>query len=99
MLLFLPNCLEFVIGYYGVLKTGGIVVTSNPLLKEEELRYQLEDTQAKAVLTTEALSSLVEEASAPLGLKAVVVVDSREASISLPHILSSFFPFFAKAWG
>lgn len=31
MLLFLPNCLEFVIGYYGILKVGATVSPANPL--------------------------------------------------------------------
>lgn len=92
VLLFLPNCVEFVIGYYGVLKVGGVVVTSNPLLRQEELKYQLQDTQAKVVLTTETLLPLVKEAGLHLGLKAVVVADSKEASISLPNILSTSSP-------
>ena len=33
VVLFLPNGLEFVIGYYGILKAGGIVVPANPLYK------------------------------------------------------------------
>jgi long-chain acyl-CoA synthetase len=48
--IFLPNIPQFVIGYFGILKAGGTVVTCSPLYKERELEHQLRDSGAKAVI-------------------------------------------------
>ncbi len=42
-----PNLPYFPIIYYGILKAGGVVVPLNVLLKSREIRYHLEDSQAK----------------------------------------------------
>lgn len=44
--LMLPNVPEFVSLYYGILRAGGIVVPMNPLLKEREVAYHLNDSGA-----------------------------------------------------
>ncbi|WEO99419.1 long-chain fatty acid--CoA ligase [Streptomyces sp. FXJ1.172] len=44
--LMLPNVPEFVVLYYAVLRAGGIVVPLNPLLKERETAYHLQDSGA-----------------------------------------------------
>ena len=43
-----PNLPYFPIIYYGILKTGAIVVPLNVLLKGREIAYHLEDSDAKA---------------------------------------------------
>ncbi|MCB6745828.1 AMP-binding protein, partial [Anaerostipes hadrus] len=45
----LPNSPQAVIGFYGILYTGGIAVMANPLYTERELEYQLKDSGAKAI--------------------------------------------------
>ena len=41
--LYMPNCPQMVIAYYGVLRAGGIVVNSNPLYVAREIEHQLND--------------------------------------------------------
>jgi long-chain acyl-CoA synthetase len=53
--LFLPNIPEFAIAYLAAQKLGAIAVSVNVMLTTEELRYVLEDSGAKVLLTTEAL--------------------------------------------
>lgn len=48
--LVLPNCPQIVIGYYGALRAGAVVVPCNPLYAEPELAHQLADAEAKIVL-------------------------------------------------
>ncbi|MYE03208.1 MAG: AMP-binding protein, partial [Alphaproteobacteria bacterium] len=43
--LFLPNCPQFVAAFFGILKAGGTVVNYSPLYSEEELAYQIEDSE------------------------------------------------------
>ena len=43
-----PNLAEFPIIYYGILKSGAVVVPMNVLLKAEEIEYYLRDANARA---------------------------------------------------
>ncbi len=50
--LWLYNCPEFAIAYFAILKIGCCVVPLNTMLKAQEVRYILEDSQAQAVITS-----------------------------------------------
>jgi long-chain acyl-CoA synthetase len=56
--LLLPNSPQFVISYFGTLKAGATVVPLNPLHTERELEYQLNDTAAETIVTTNAKLTL-----------------------------------------
>ncbi|MAR79577.1 MAG: dicarboxylate--CoA ligase PimA [Rhodospirillaceae bacterium] len=49
--LFLPNCPQFVISYFGILKAGGVVVNFSPLYAEDEIVHQLEDSDTDIMVT------------------------------------------------
>lgn len=91
--LFLPNSLEFIIGYYGILKAGGTVVTVNPLYRQAELKHQLQDTDSKAIITNGDLYPLVREIQAETKLRTVVLTSASESeTISLTEILEKYPP-------
>jgi len=73
--LFLPNCPQYVIAFYGILKAGAIVVPNNPLLSEEELLYQIKDSGAKAIITLdlEILYPKVVEVKNRISLEKIIV--------------------------
>jgi len=52
----LPNTPHFPIAYYGILKTGAIVVPINVLFKAAELKYHLEDSGARLLIAFEAFA-------------------------------------------
>ena len=52
----LPNVAEFVVVYYGVLRSGGIVVPMNPLLKRREVAYYLGDSGAGLIFAGHAFA-------------------------------------------
>ena len=49
--LFLPNCPQFVVSFFGILKAGGTVVNYSPLYAEPELLHQIEDSQTDIMVT------------------------------------------------
>lgn len=53
--IWLPNTAAFVIAYLGIHKLGAIAVTINTALKAEEIRFILNDSGARLLLTTAAL--------------------------------------------
>ncbi|WP_246197462.1 long-chain-fatty-acid--CoA ligase [Cytobacillus depressus] len=44
--LMLPNCVEYIISYYAILRLGGAVVQVNPVYQSSELEYILQDSEA-----------------------------------------------------
>jgi acyl-CoA synthetase (AMP-forming)/AMP-acid ligase II len=57
---FLPNCPQFHIAFYGILKLGCIHVPVNPMFKAQELLYELTDTEARVIVTLDQLFPLVD---------------------------------------
>ncbi len=49
--LFMPNCPQFVMAYYAILKAGGTVVNFNPLYSEEEINHQINDANVEFIIT------------------------------------------------
>ena len=52
---FLPNCPQFHIAFYGILKLGCVHVPVNPMFKEHELLYELNDSGAQVIVTLDQL--------------------------------------------
>lgn len=49
--LFMPNCPQYVMCYYGALKAGATVVNFNPLYSAHEIEHQLNDAQVEIMVT------------------------------------------------
>lgn len=94
IVLFLPNSLEFVIGYYGVLKTGGVVSPANPLYKEAELKHQLNDSEAVAIITNGNSYATVKVIRNETKLKSIILTDSEqfEETVLMEEILAKHTP-------
>jgi long-chain acyl-CoA synthetase len=72
--IFMPNCIEFVIAFYGTLKIGGVVNPINAQSKEREVRFQVDDSGATAVLYHAALAPIVDAVRSELkGVRAFAV--------------------------
>ena len=55
-----PNCAEFVIAFYGILKAGAIVTTLNAGYREREIAHQLDDSGAEVVIVHADLKPVLE---------------------------------------
>lgn len=58
----MPNCLQYPIALFGVLRAGLTVVNVNPMYTVRELRHQLEDAGAVAILVMDNFAHTVQEA-------------------------------------
>ena len=61
LLLYLPNCPEYLISAIGAFRAGVVVSPVNPQYKTRELSYQIDDTDARIVVTHPALEPIVAE--------------------------------------
>lgn len=85
--LFLENSPQFVIGYFAILKAGGVVVAANPMFKEDELKYELMDAGARIIIAQDFLYPKVRKVREEAGLSHVILTSYRDylpASLSLP---------------
>ena len=53
-----PNCVEFVIAFFGILKAGAVVTTVNSGYREREIAHQLNDSGAETLIVHGALKPM-----------------------------------------
>ncbi|WP_075620008.1 AMP-binding protein [Paenisporosarcina indica] len=89
----LPNCPQNVIGYYGILYAGGIVVQTNPLYTEREIAYQMKDSGAKAILSLDILYPRISKVVKETSLENVIITGIKDY---LPFPKNLVYPFIQK---
>ncbi len=57
----MPNCLQYPVAILGVLRAGLTVVNTNPMYTPRELKHQLVDSGASAILVLDNFGSVVQE--------------------------------------
>ncbi|UNK57128.1 long-chain fatty acid--CoA ligase [Pseudoxanthomonas daejeonensis] len=70
--LMMPNCLQYPIATFGVLRAGMTVVNVNPLYTARELKHQLVDAGAAAIVVVDNFGHTVQEVLADTPLKQVI---------------------------
>ena len=68
----MPNCLQYPIALFGILRAGLTVVNVNPMYTARELRHQLVDSGASALLVVDNFGHTVQEVVADTPLKQVI---------------------------
>ncbi len=88
--LFLPNIPEFAISYLAVQKVGAIAVSVNAMLKQDEVRFILEDSNAQILITTAALSRRLPQDRAALpALRHVLIAEGEPGNdLSLSEVMA-----------
>ena len=86
--LYLPNCPQYVIGYYGALKAGAIVVPCNPLYVAREIEHQLNDSGAETIVVLSSFYNTVKSVREHTPLKHVIVTNIKEY---FPPLLRTLF--------
>ena len=76
--IYTANSPQFVIGYYGALKAGAIVVSFNPLYAAREVEHQLKDSGAETILVMSRFYPIVKQVRARTALKNVIVTNIKE---------------------
>jgi long-chain acyl-CoA synthetase len=74
----LPNCPQEVIAFYAILRLGAVVVPTNPLYTASELRHQLTDSGARAVIVFDKAYDTLAEAMLGTDVEHVIVTSLTE---------------------
>lgn len=71
--LMMPNCLQYPIAMFGVLRAGFTVVNVNPLYTARELEHQLRDAGCEAIVIMENFAHTLEEVLPRSAVRHIVV--------------------------
>jgi long-chain acyl-CoA synthetase len=84
----LPNCPQYPIAYYAILRIGGVVVPCNPLYQSHEMIHQLNDSGAQIIVTLSSLYPLIKTIRPETPLRHVVVA---QIKTYFPPVLRTLF--------
>jgi len=71
--LMMPNCLQYPVGVFGILRAGCTVVNVNPLYTARELEYQLKDSGAETIVILENFAHVLQGVISRTHVRHVVV--------------------------
>ncbi len=92
----LPNLPQAIIGYYGALLAGAIVVQTNPLYVEQELETQLRDSGAETILALDLFYPRIQSIQKRTALRHVIFTSVGDF---LPWGKRLFYPIKARLSG
>jgi len=69
----LPNCPQFAVAYYGIMKVGAIFVPCSPLAGERELEYQLNDASVETLITLDLIAGVFDKILGNTKVKNLIV--------------------------
>jgi len=70
--LMMPNILQYPVALFGALRAGLIIVNTNPMYTARELRHQLVDSGARAIVVVESFASVLESVRDEVPLEHII---------------------------
>jgi long-chain acyl-CoA synthetase len=70
--LMMPNILQYPVALFGALRAGLVIVNTNPMYTARELRHQLVDSGAKAIVVVENFASVLESVRDEVPLEHII---------------------------
>ena len=83
---FMPNCPQFHIVFFGILKLGAVHVPVSPLSRAFELAYELNDTDAEVIVAQDQLIGTVDQVKGETRLREVIVTSLADVIPAAPTI-------------
>jgi len=68
----MPNVLQYPIALFGALRAGMVVVNTNPMYTARELKHQLEDSGAKAIVVLDNFASTLQQVAAETHIQHII---------------------------
>ncbi len=70
--LMMPNTLQYPVALFGALRAGLVIVNTNPMYTARELRHQLVDSGAKAIVVVENFASVLQKVRDEVPLEHII---------------------------
>jgi long-chain acyl-CoA synthetase len=82
----LPNCPQFHFAFFGIVRLGAVHVPVNPLFKEHELAYELNDSDARVVIVLDQLAAMVDAVRSRTPVQTVISTSFHDMLPEAPTI-------------
>ena len=86
----LTNCPQFHVAMLGILKIGAVHVPINPLFREHELAYELDDAGVEILLTQDSFAAMVESVRSQTALRHVAITALSDLLPAEPGVTPPF---------
>ncbi|MDH3731861.1 MAG: AMP-binding protein, partial [Acidimicrobiia bacterium] len=87
--IYCPNVPEYAVAFHAVSRLGGINTTINPLYTAEELRFQLNDSRARFLLTVPQFLDKAAEAARNSGIEEIFVLGEAAGATSFADLMAA----------
>jgi long-chain acyl-CoA synthetase len=78
VLLYIPNCIQWLIAFLGIQKAGAVMVPVSPIYTSHEIAYMLNDSGADTIICMDTNFGYVQETFEKTGLKRAIVTHLTE---------------------
>ena len=93
----LPNILQYPVVLFGALRAGVVIVNVNPLYTARELKYQLNDSGAKALVVLKNLAKAAEEVVEKTNVQQVILTEVADLhSFTKRHLINGVLRYVKK---
>lgn len=91
LMLYIPNCPQFLIAYFGAHVIGAVPVPVSPIYTPHEIRYLIEDAEAETVLCMDTNFRYIQEVLPETCLKRVIVTNYVDMLPAYKRLLGFLF--------
>ena len=74
----LPNCPQYIIAYFGILRLGAVASPMSPLYSPREIKHQVNDSESKNIVCLDLLYENVEKVWKETGLQHAIITSIEE---------------------
>jgi long-chain acyl-CoA synthetase len=78
IMIYIPNCIQWVIAFLGIQRIGGVIVPVAPIYTSYEIEYMINDSGAQTIICMDTNYCYVQETFATTSLKRVIVTSLTE---------------------
>jgi long-chain acyl-CoA synthetase len=75
VMIYIPNCIQWIIAFLGIQKIGAVIVPVSPIYTSHELEYMIKDSGAETVICQDTNFCYAKEVFADSGLKRIIVTN------------------------
>lgn len=92
----MPNLLQYPVALFGILRAGMVVVNVNPLYTARELKHQLADSQAKAIVIVENFACTLSKVIADTAVEMVFMTQLGDMLSPVKKLLTNLIVKYVK---
>lgn len=91
VMIYVANCIQWVIAFLGIQKLGAVIVPVSPIYTSHELKYMIEDSETRSIICMDTNFCYVQEVMDDTGLENVIVTNLVDLLPPWKRVLGTLF--------